>query len=133
MVIGSEARNHGIQFFDMNKLLDIDPRSPKNFSITADVTGLFTDLPVGRTHNVVVNEELGYAVSVVPNLATALAELGSFSSTSAMSPSLFPQAVQGKMATFMMLNVLFTAVQTSVTLVATSATATMKILSPFMM
>lgn len=64
MVIGSEARNHGIQFFDMNKLLDIDPRSPKNFSITADVTGLFTDLPIGRTHNVVVNEELGYAVSV---------------------------------------------------------------------
>ncbi|KAH0346116.1 hypothetical protein KCU83_g7541, partial [Aureobasidium melanogenum] len=57
MVIGSEARNHGIQFFD------IDPRNSKNFSITADVTGLFTDLPVGRTHNVVVNEELGYAVS----------------------------------------------------------------------
>ncbi|KAI4716835.1 hypothetical protein E4T48_06957 [Aureobasidium sp. EXF-10727] len=64
MVIGSEARGHGIQFFDMNKLLSIDPRNPKNFSITADVTGLFTDLPVGRTHNVVVNEELGYAVSV---------------------------------------------------------------------
>lgn len=64
MVIGSEARNHGIQFFDMNKLLDINPRYPKNFSITADVTGLFTDLPVGRTHNVVINEELGYAVSV---------------------------------------------------------------------
>lgn len=64
IVIGSEALDHGIQFFDMNKLLDIDPQNPVNFSTTADVTGLFTDLPIGRTHNVVVNEELGYIVSV---------------------------------------------------------------------
>lgn len=64
MVIGSEAVGHGIQIFDMNKLLTIDPATPVNFSTTADLTGLFTDLPVGRTHNVVVNEELNYAVSV---------------------------------------------------------------------
>ena len=64
MVIGSEAVGHGVQFFDMTKLLTIDPASPVNFSTTADITGLFTDLPVGRTHNVVINEELGYAVAV---------------------------------------------------------------------
>ena len=64
MIIGSEAVGHGIQIFDMKKLLTLDPSAPKNFSTTADLTGLFTDLPVGRTHNVVVNEELGYAVSV---------------------------------------------------------------------
>lgn len=64
MIIGSEAVGHGIQIFDMTKLLTLDPANPVNFSTTADLTGLFTDLPVGRTHNVVVNEELGYAVSV---------------------------------------------------------------------
>ncbi|KAF2716301.1 hypothetical protein K431DRAFT_20777 [Polychaeton citri CBS 116435] len=64
MIIGSEARGHGVQIFDMKKLLDLDPRKPVNFSITADVTGHFNDLPIGRTHNVVVNEELGYAVAV---------------------------------------------------------------------
>lgn len=48
----------------MNKLLTIDPANPVNFSTTADLTGLFNELPVGRTHNVVVNEELGYAVAV---------------------------------------------------------------------
>ncbi|KAK5106763.1 hypothetical protein LTS08_000885 [Lithohypha guttulata] len=64
MIIGSEAVGHGVQIFDMNKLLTIDPANPVNFSTTADLTGLFNELPVGRTHNVVVNEELGYAVAV---------------------------------------------------------------------
>ncbi|CAG8957869.1 hypothetical protein HYFRA_00000209 [Hymenoscyphus fraxineus] len=64
MVIGSEAVGHGIQFFDMTKLLTLDPASPKTFDAIADLAGYFNDLPVGRTHNVVVNQELGYAVSV---------------------------------------------------------------------
>lgn len=34
------------------------------FSTTEDLTGLFTDLPIGRSHNVVVNEEKNYAVAV---------------------------------------------------------------------
>ncbi|KAF7187892.1 hypothetical protein HII31_10792 [Pseudocercospora fuligena] len=64
MIIGSEGVGHGIQIFDMRKLLDIDPASPKVFSTSTDLTGLFTDLPLGRSHNVVVNEEKNYAVAV---------------------------------------------------------------------
>ncbi|EAA35541.3 hypothetical protein GE21DRAFT_1844 [Neurospora crassa] len=64
MIIGSELEDHGIQIFDMRKLLTINPKeAPVTFSID-DVTGHFKDLPLGRTHNVVVNEELQYAVSV---------------------------------------------------------------------
>lgn len=54
MVIGSEATNHGVQFFDMKKLLDVDPSSPKTFSTRSDLAGFFNDLPSGRSHNVVV-------------------------------------------------------------------------------
>ena len=39
MLIGSEAVGAGVQVFDMTKLLDIDPASPKNFSTTEDLTG----------------------------------------------------------------------------------------------
>ncbi|KIX09555.1 uncharacterized protein Z518_00635 [Rhinocladiella mackenziei CBS 650.93] len=63
-IIGSEAVGHGVQIFDWTKLLSIDPTAPVNFSTTADLTGLFADLPVGRTHNVVIHEELDYAVAV---------------------------------------------------------------------
>lgn len=61
-VIGSEAINSGVQFFDMKKLLDLDPKNPKNFT-QADLTGHWNGLPVGRTHNIVVNEELNYAIA----------------------------------------------------------------------
>lgn len=48
----------------MHTLLSINPKeAPVTFSIN-DVTGHFKDLPLGRTHNVVVHEELQYAVSV---------------------------------------------------------------------
>lgn len=62
-VIGSEAINHGVQIFDMRKLLELNPASPTNFT-QEDLTGHWNELPVGRTHNIVVNEELGYAVAV---------------------------------------------------------------------
>ncbi|KAL6704088.1 hypothetical protein ACN47E_008751 [Coniothyrium glycines] len=66
-VIGSEAINSGVQIFDMKKLLDLDPESPTNFT-QADLTGHWNGtgnftLPVGRTHNIVVNEELNYAIA----------------------------------------------------------------------
>ncbi|KAF7531512.1 hypothetical protein G7054_g8812 [Neopestalotiopsis clavispora] len=64
VVIGSEATNHGVQIFDMSLLLDVDPASPKTFSNADDLTGWFGELPVGRSHNVVVNEEKNYAVAV---------------------------------------------------------------------
>lgn len=65
-MIGSEAENHGIQIFDMSKLLTLDPASPYTFDNLNpdDLTGYFNELPIGRTHNTVVNEELGYAVAV---------------------------------------------------------------------
>ncbi|PVH98897.1 hypothetical protein DM02DRAFT_595339 [Periconia macrospinosa] len=63
VVIGSEAIKHGVQFFDMKKLLDLDPENPTNFT-QADLTGHWDKLPVGRTHNIVVNEELNYAIAV---------------------------------------------------------------------
>ncbi|KAF2430063.1 hypothetical protein EJ08DRAFT_634579 [Tothia fuscella] len=64
MVIGSEAKGHNIQIFDMTKLLSIDPESPKTFNNRNDLTGLFKGLPVGRTHNVVTNPESGWAYAV---------------------------------------------------------------------
>ena len=63
IVIGSEAVDHGIQIFDMTKLLDLDPASPKTFNNEDDIY-FWNDLPVGRSHNVVTNEELNYAVAV---------------------------------------------------------------------
>lgn len=62
-VVGSEAIHHGVQIFDMKKLLTLDPASPTNFT-QADLTGHWDELPVGRTHNIVVNQELNYAIAV---------------------------------------------------------------------
>ncbi|KAF2755478.1 hypothetical protein EJ05DRAFT_512987 [Pseudovirgaria hyperparasitica] len=64
MIIGSEAEKHNIQIFDMTKLLDLDNRNPVTFNPDTDVTGIFTDLPIGRTHNVVANPASGFAYSV---------------------------------------------------------------------
>ncbi|KAK8060195.1 hypothetical protein PG996_010125 [Apiospora saccharicola] len=64
IVIGSEAVDHGVQVFDMSKLVDIDPDSPVNFTNEKDLTGYWNGLPVGRTHNIVINEEKEYAVAV---------------------------------------------------------------------
>ncbi|EGP86171.1 unnamed protein product [Zymoseptoria tritici ST99CH_3D7] len=61
-VIGSEAIHHGVAFFDMKKLLDLDPATPKNFT-QDDLTAHWDELPVGRTHNIVVNNELNYAIA----------------------------------------------------------------------
>ncbi|KAF5523867.1 hypothetical protein CGCA056_v004397 [Colletotrichum aenigma] len=66
LVVGSEAVDHGVQFFDLRKLklLDIDPKNPITFS-QSDLTAHWSEaLPLGRSHNVVVNEEKGYAVAV---------------------------------------------------------------------
>jgi hypothetical protein len=68
MIIGSEAEGHGIQIFDMKKLLDLDPASPVTFSNDKDLVGHFKGLPIGRTHNVVTNPETNfiYAVGAQP-------------------------------------------------------------------
>lgn len=64
LVVGSEAPAHGVQFFDMRKLLTLTPDQPKTFDTRTDLTGWFNELPVGRSHNVVVNEEKNYVVAV---------------------------------------------------------------------
>ncbi|KAK1623511.1 hypothetical protein BDP81DRAFT_503096 [Colletotrichum phormii] len=65
MVIGSELAGHGLQVFDMKKLLDIDEAdAPVVYDKEKDLTGHFSDLPLGRTHNVVINEEASYGVAV---------------------------------------------------------------------
>lgn len=53
--IGSEARSHGIQVFDLTKLLTIDPASPVTFSTSSDLTAHWSG--VSNSHNVVANEE----------------------------------------------------------------------------
>ncbi|KAK6949946.1 hypothetical protein Daesc_008269 [Daldinia eschscholtzii] len=62
IVIGSEAYYHGIQVFDMSKLLDVDPAKPVTFNNDDDISH-FNGLPAGRSHTVQTNEEVGYAVA----------------------------------------------------------------------
>lgn len=57
--IGSEARNHGMQIFDLTKLLEVKPTAdatftPKTFSTRRDLTALFRGF--GSSHNIVANE-----------------------------------------------------------------------------
>ncbi|KAI4611112.1 hypothetical protein J4E83_008055 [Alternaria metachromatica] len=64
VIIGSEAVGHNVQIFDMKKLLTVDPKTPKTFDPKADLVGLFDELPIGRTHNVVVDWDNEYILAV---------------------------------------------------------------------
>ncbi|OIW23428.1 hypothetical protein CONLIGDRAFT_693178 [Coniochaeta ligniaria NRRL 30616] len=64
MVIGSEAADHGVQIFDMHKLTTIDPKKTVTFSNEHDLTAHWNQLPEGKSHNIVINEEKKYAVAV---------------------------------------------------------------------
>ncbi|KAJ3507670.1 hypothetical protein NLJ89_g6173 [Agrocybe chaxingu] len=65
LVVGSEAVNHHVQIFDLLKVLDITPEEkPKTFNPATDLTALWTGLPIGRTHNIVINWDLGYIIAV---------------------------------------------------------------------
>lgn len=64
LFIGSEGVGHGVQFFDLKKLLKLSPKNPKIFDIKKDVAWLnITQGIAGRTHTVVGNEEKNYAVA----------------------------------------------------------------------
>ncbi|KAI0128575.1 hypothetical protein BJ170DRAFT_721266 [Xylariales sp. AK1849] len=76
IVIGSEAQYHGVQIFDMLKLVDVDPAAPVVFSNEDDLTGHFDGLPIGRTHNIVVNEEKNYAIAVGAQPRTSTCKSG---------------------------------------------------------
>ncbi|KAK3381205.1 hypothetical protein B0H63DRAFT_415941 [Podospora didyma] len=89
IVIGSEAEKHGVQIFDLSKLLDVDPASPVVFSNERDLTGFWTEgLPLGRSHNVVTNEEKNYGVATgfQPRNATLRAGLVFFDLTDPANP-----------------------------------------------
>jgi choice-of-anchor B domain-containing protein len=66
MVIGSELVGNGVQIFDMTKLLDLDAsKGLVRLTNEEHLTGHFNEtLPIGRSHNVVINEELNYGVAV---------------------------------------------------------------------
>lgn len=55
--IVSEAGGHGMQVFDLTKLLNITT-TPQNFTEDARYTGF------GNAHNIVINEEMGFAYPV---------------------------------------------------------------------
>jgi len=63
--IGSEAANHGIQVFDLTQLLN-SPSGYQTFSNSALYTAL------GDSHNIVINEESGYAYGVGANFSGGL-------------------------------------------------------------
>jgi choice-of-anchor B domain-containing protein len=58
--IGSEADGHGLQIFDMRKLLALD--APKTFSIATDLTAHFAGF--GSSHNIVANEATNFIYAV---------------------------------------------------------------------
>ncbi|KAK0752636.1 hypothetical protein B0T18DRAFT_388546 [Schizothecium vesticola] len=60
--IGSEANNHGLQVFDMKKLLAVEAGSPKVFSISSDLTAHFEGF--GNSHNIVALEEKNLILAV---------------------------------------------------------------------
>ena len=124
---------HGIQIFDFKKLLKIDPKKPVVFDAKKDLTSHFNAfLPVGRAHNVVVNEELRYAVAVgaMPrNDPICASGLNFFDLTDPSKPKSLGCA-KGDGYVHDAQCIVSTEDQTSDTKAAISATATTKILSP---
>ncbi|MEM1096442.1 MAG: choice-of-anchor B family protein [Bacteroidota bacterium] len=58
-IVADGAEAHGIQIFDLGQLRDVDPSDmPKTFEQTAHYDG------VHSTHNIVINEESGFAYAV---------------------------------------------------------------------
>ncbi|CEJ94792.1 hypothetical protein VHEMI10304 [[Torrubiella] hemipterigena] len=53
--IGSEAEDHGMQVFDLTKLLKVDPKHPETFDKALDLAAHFDKF--GSSHNIVANEE----------------------------------------------------------------------------
>ena len=59
---GSGNSSHGLQVFDLRQLLNV--QNPRNFSETAHLDSF------GRSHNIVINEESGFAYAVGSNLCS---------------------------------------------------------------
>lgn len=53
--IGAEAEGHGMQVFDLTRLLELDPKHPSTFDLSFDLAAHFNGF--GSSHNIVANEE----------------------------------------------------------------------------
>ncbi|KAJ7820612.1 hypothetical protein B0H13DRAFT_2241869 [Mycena leptocephala] len=62
--IGSEALGHGVQVFDLTKVLSIHCSWPKQFSIETDMAAHYDSLPLGASHNIVAHEKKNLIVAV---------------------------------------------------------------------
>ncbi|KAL2211284.1 hypothetical protein CC79DRAFT_1339645 [Sarocladium strictum] len=62
LYVGAESSNHGLQIFDMKKLLTVNPSSPRVFSITSDLTAHFRGF--GNSHNIVAHEQTNMIYAV---------------------------------------------------------------------
>jgi choice-of-anchor B domain-containing protein len=60
--IGSEANDHGMQIFDLNKLLDIDPKHPVTFDNARDLAAHYDGF--GASHNLVAHPEVDMIYAV---------------------------------------------------------------------
>ncbi|KIL87275.1 hypothetical protein FAVG1_09833 [Fusarium avenaceum] len=60
--IGAEAAGHGLQIFDLTKLLNTDAKNPPTFSIRSDLAAHFSAF--GNSHNLVANEETALIAAV---------------------------------------------------------------------
>lgn len=60
--IGSEAPDHGLQIFDLNKLEKADPENPPTYSVSRDLKAHFSGF--GSSHNLVANEETDLIAAV---------------------------------------------------------------------
>ncbi|KHO02116.1 regulatory P domain-containing protein [Metarhizium album ARSEF 1941] len=65
--IGSEAPDHGLQVFDLTKLLTVDPSRPPTFDVNRDLAAHFDGF--GSSHNIVAHEKnnIIYAVGTARN------------------------------------------------------------------
>jgi len=64
--IVSEADGHGMQAFDLKRLRNVN-NPPVNFSADAVLTNLGGGVYLSNSHNIVINEESGYAYTVGSN------------------------------------------------------------------
>ncbi|KAF4994803.1 hypothetical protein FGRMN_5537 [Fusarium graminum] len=60
--IGSEAAGHGLQIFDLTKILNTDPKNPPTFSVSRDLAAHFSAF--GSSHNIVANEDTALIAAV---------------------------------------------------------------------
>ena len=62
-IVADNNGSHGMQIFDLTELRNVDPANPQSFSNTAHYSG-FTE-----AHNIVINEDSGYAYVVGANVS----------------------------------------------------------------